>query len=354
MNVERKFFYRLCGYLFTALLVLFLFIFQGKRIEEKPYYEREISFPVMGTIAHLKIQGERGMAPEELHKVLSAMQQEIRDLENECNMYNPQSPVSRLNKSAHSAPFAPSERLWFLLERSRQFYDFSDGSFDITIPPLMKVWGFHKKRDSLPGKKEIKEAKKFVGLAKISFDDDKRVVSFPAPGFQLDLGGIAKGFALDLARKKAEDMGVFRGVLDLGGNILTLSRPYYGKTCYKIGIRDPRKKGEILTVIEMPPGMSIATSGSYERFRQIRGKKVSHIIDPLSGYPAARSLSATILTEKGIDSDALSTILFIKGETFMEKIVKKFPRTRILYFREDEEGKMKGFASGKAFRNAVK
>lgn len=354
MKAKSKLYYRFffC-FLIALLLLLFLFI-KGKGGEENKTVEKEISFPVMGTIACLKIQGEKGDPPEKLEKALAAMQELIRSLEKECNFYDPASPLSHLNREAHKKPFPLSGHLWVLLQESRRFYAFSEGSFDITISPLMQVWGFHRKRNTLPGKEEILKAKKFVGLEKLLFDDEKKTLAFPGSGFRLDLGGIAKGYALDLARKKAEDMGIFRGVLDLGGNILTLPQPYHGRKGYRIGIRDPRKK-ELLAVVDMPPGMCMATSGSYHRFSEIDGKRYSHIIDPVTGYPIAPvSLSATVLTEKGVHSDALSTILFIKGEAFMDKITKEFPRTQLLYFRKDENGKMLGFFRGKVFAPVVK
>lgn len=353
MEPKRKFYYHLffC-FLIALLLLLFLFI-NGKSAGKNKAVEKEISFPVMGTIAHLKIQGEKGMPAEKVEEALWAMQELLRSLEKECNIYDPVSPLSKLNQKAHKGPLPLSGNLWHLLQESRKFHRFSEGHFDITISPLMQVWGFHRKRNTLPGKEEILKAKKFVGLEKLLFDDKKKTLAFPAPGFRLDLGGIAKGYALDLAREKARELGISRGVLNLGGNILTLPLPYYGKTCYRIGIKDPRQKG-ILMVIDMPPDMSIATSGSYERFRLIQGKKISHIIDPLTGFPiTSRTLSATVLTKKGVDSDALSTILFIKGESFMEKMEKEFPGTFLLYFREGEKGEMKSFVRGKLFQKAI-
>ena len=348
----KKIFF-VCVILLFFILLAF-FVVRGERYGmEQPYAEREITFPVMGTVAYLKIQGERGVKKEKLYEVLLQMQQEIRALEKECNIYDPCTPLSLLNKNAAHSPVSVSGHLWKLLEISRKYHQFSGGAFDISITPLMKVWGFYRKRNLLPKEEEIRESRKFVGLEKILFDDVEKKVRFPSPGFHLDLGGIAKGYALDLARKVAEKNGVYRGVLDLGGNIVTLSLPFHGRLFYRIGIKDPGNKEKLLAVIRMPPGKAIATSGSYERFRKIEGKHFSHIIDPLSGYPVSGSLSASILTEKGVDSDALSTTLFIRGEGFMEKIAEAFPGTELLYFRWEGK-KWKGFSCGKTFAGVKK
>ena len=157
---------------------------------------------------------------------------------------------------------------------------------------------------------------------------------------QFDLGGIAKGYALDRAAATAAEHGIRRGLLDLGGNLRTLELPPSGKKKnHIIGIRDPRGGHKSIEIISMPNNMSMATSGNYERYVVIDNIRYTHILDGRTGHPVSGMLSVTVLTPEGVHSDALSTGIFILGESFAEKVYKDFPGSSILLFRE-EKGKL--------------
>ena len=298
--------------------------------------ERETrTFPVMGTIAKLDLYGS---SREILSRAAEEAQEEIRRLEAMCNIYDPRSELSRLNASAFRTPFRCSEELWEILQYARKYHALSDGAFDVTVGPLMKLWGFHRKRSTLPAQEEIDAAKKLVGLEKVIFGDADRTVRFSVDGIAIDLGGIAKGYALDKARGKVLRCGANTGILDLGGNLFCLPKPIPGKgrNTYRIGIRDPLNKERIMTAVSMCDA-AIATSGNYERYVVINSRQYTHIMDAKTGYPASNMLSVSVIAPKGVDSDALSTSVFLKGAPLAEKIRRENPEIQILIIRRNPE-----------------
>ena len=303
----------------------------------------ERRFPVMGTICHIRLTGEAGTSAEKMKAAADAVQDTFYRIEKICNIFDEKSALSRINQALEKSLQAkcPEEDLWKILLEARFFYQYTEGAFDVTIAPLMRLWGFHRKNVRLPSPGEIAEAKKNTGLDKCIFNDTKRLIS-SRKGFypQFDLGGIAKGYALDKAAETAAKYGIRRGLLNLGGNLRTLELPpTEKKKNHMIGIRDPRGGQKSIEIIAMPNNMSMATSGNYERYAVIDNIRYTHILDGRTGHPVSGMLSVTVLTPQGIHSDALSTGIFILGENFAEKVYKDFPGTSILLFRE-EKGKL--------------
>lgn len=326
------------------LLILFIagvFLFSFFHREEKKLPEVTRRFPVMGTICSFRLAGNSSMTEEELQKAAQEVQNTFFQIEKMCNIFDEKSELSILNSKMSRSPVQCSGSLWELLQEARFFHQYSSGAFDVTIRPLMLLWGFHRKKASLPAESRIKETKNDIGLSRILFDEKNHSVFAPPPGKpQFDLGGIAKGYALDKAARTAAEYGIKRGLLDLGGNLRSLELPpQKNKPCHRIGIRDPEGGDFSVETIELPNGMSIATSGNYERYVRIGGVRYTHILDARTGYPVSGILSATVLTGKAVHSDALSTCVFILGEEFAEKVHKEFPDTSILIFRE-EKGKL--------------
>lgn len=233
-----------------------------------------------------------------------------------CNLYDPASELSRLNKSAADAPFVCSDLLWSILCEARKAYIYSEKSFDISIKPLMDVWGFYRKRKTLPPSAEIAAAKKLCGLEKVIFDDHKKSVFFTVKGMALDLGGIAKGRALDLACRAAKNSGIKHGVIDLGGNLALLS-PIPPEKSFKIAITDPADPEKIRILdktLQSSGNCGVSTSGSYERFIIFDGKRYGHIIDPLTGTASSNRHAVTVIAPTAMDADWLSTTLYLRPD----------------------------------------
>ena len=241
------------------------------------------------------------------------------------------SVMSVMSVAAADEPFACGELLWDVLAQARAFWRDSGGVFDVTIDPLMKLWGFHSKRETLPSEAEIAEAKRLTGLDKVVFDDETRTVKFTVPGMSINLGGIAKGYALDRAADAVRKLGVKTGWIEIGGNILALPKKSGGGK-YAAGIRNPFRKDDLLGRTALSDA-AISTSGNYERYVVIDGKQYTHIIDPAAGLPVSGMDSVTVIADSGVASDALSTSIFIAGPDAVAGWTKRFPGLRVLIVR---------------------
>ncbi len=288
------------------------------------------SFSIMGTVANFTFYG----APADTQRAIQAGMAEFNRVNRLCSIFDPESELSRLNDGAFAEPFACSGELWRLLKEARKAWAFSGGAFDISAKPLMDLWGFYRKRgDSLPLEEEIAEASKRVGLDKVIFDDEKRTVHFTVPGMSFDLGGIAKGYAVDQAAKAVIALGIRRGVVDLGGNLRLLPEAPPHQEYYRIGVRGPDRS--IRQVLRLQGGISLSTSGDYERYVEINGIRYGHIMDPATGMPVPGGVSVTVLASNAMEADWLSTSVFIRGEEIAEKARKQL-RAEVLFVKAEK------------------
>ena len=271
-------------------------------------------FPVMGTICECRID----MPERKFKAAFAEIQSAFNDVLKIANLHDSESELSRLNAQAHIKPFVCSKELYLLICKSREAYRISEGRFDISVKPLLDLWGFYRKRGNAPDTRQLSEVRKLCGLDKVKFNDRERTVYFSVKGMALDLGGIAKGYALDLAAQRLSDYSKYisRGTINLGGNILLLGK----NETYRIGIKDPAHPDKIKEVISVTSSKAVSSSGDYERFVTLDGKKYGHIIDPLSGMPAQRNYAATVCADSGIDSDWMSTVLFLGGNDIKNKL----------------------------------
>lgn len=296
--------------------------------DSRHLHSETIMFSTMSTFGTVSLAHQEKMT---VNNALTAAHEAVREVEKTCNIFDPESELSMLNATAADEPFACSDLLWDVLTRARAFWRDSGGVFDVTIDPLMKLWGFHSKRETLPSTEEIAEAKRLTGLDKVAFDDEKHTVKFTEPGMSINLGGIAKGYALDRAADAVRKLGVKTGWIEIGGNILALPKKSGGGK-YAAGIKNPFHKEQLLGKTAISDA-AISTSGNYERYVVIDGKQYTHIIDPATGLPVSGMDSVTVIAPTGVASDALSTSIFIAGPDAVAGWTKKFPGLRVLIVR---------------------
>lgn len=203
-----------------------------------------------------------------------------------------------------------------LMKRSLELYESTDGTFDISIYPVMELWGFPTKEYRVPDEQEIREALKLVDASKIRFDGNTGEVSFAESGMKIDFGGIAKGYTSSKVMELFRQEGVTSGLVNLGGNVQALGTKPDGSD-WRIGIRGPGESdgdAEDYVGILTASDKAVITSGGYERYFEKDGKRYHHIIDPSTGYPAESGVvSSTIVSADGTLADGLSTTLFILG-----------------------------------------
>ncbi|MCM8770395.1 MAG: FAD:protein FMN transferase [Candidatus Omnitrophica bacterium] len=243
---------------------------------------------------------------------------EISRIENLLSKYKEYSEISQLNKKGR---LKVSPETLYIIKKAKELYELSGGVFDITVAPLLDVWGFSQRQYRIPPEREIKNTLKLVGSEKIIIDDKKNEIRFKIKGMSLDLGAIAKGYAVDCAIKKLKEAGVKSALVNAGGDMYCLSnkdgRPW------RIAIKNPRGEG-FTDYLELSD-KAVATSGDYEQFFIAEGRRFSHIFNPKTGYPAdAKVVSVTVVADDCLTADALATAIFVLGKDKAAPLLKKF------------------------------
>jgi FAD:protein FMN transferase len=226
--------------------------------------------------------------------------------------YRPDSELSQLNREAALGPVVVSEPVWRVLEAAQGVSAISDGAFDVTVGPLVRLWGFRNKTPHLPSSTELERVRSLVGYRGLTLDPSTHTVRFAHAGMEIDLGGIAKGFAVEIAADVLHRRGL-TGLIDAGGNQYMLGSPP-GKTSWTVGIKDPDAAGRLIGVIDLSAG-SVSTSADYGNFLVASGRTYGHLLDPRTLQPSVESLSATIVSQDGTLADAMSKAAFILGPT---------------------------------------
>ena len=265
---------------------------------------------ILGTIVEIRVSGFHDTAVA--RRAVDEALKEIRRIDEAFSMYKPGSTVSRINTLKVGVSLVVDDETLSLLERSRYWNGRSSGAFDITIKPLKELWVSAGKKGSLPGKDEIDNALAAVGQHAVIIDAELKTIRLAREGVAIDLGGIAKGYAVDRAIDILKRYGIGSAIVVAGGDLFCLGRRDVNHP-WKLAIRDPVKKDH--TVAEFTiEDRAVSTSGGYERFTEIGERRFSHIIDPKTGMPLEDGpASVTIIARRAIDSDALATGVSVLG-----------------------------------------
>ncbi|MEO8678694.1 MAG: FAD:protein FMN transferase [Vicinamibacterales bacterium] len=238
--------------------------------------------------------------------------------------YRDDSELAQINAHAAERPIRVSEPMWGVLSAAQLVSQRSGGAFDISVGPLVRLWGFHDKQPHVPTDAELRQVRPLVGYENVVLDAAAHTVAFRRSGVELDLGGIAKGFAVELAGGVLRRRG-FAGLIDAGGNQYLVGHPI-GKSAWQIGIEDPDQTGALLGVLDVDGG-AVSTSGGYHNFFVADGKTYGHLLDPRSLQPSTSALSVTIVSPDATLADALSKPAFILGPAAGLRFVESFPGT---------------------------
>ena len=258
----------------------------------------------LGTLVTVKLYEEEGLAGELAQEVFA----EIDRIDSLMSRHIETSEANRLERLAASGPTTCSLEMARVLARSQKFAYSSDGAFDITIGALTRLWNFPDV-EAPPAAARIDSALALTGYRTLQLEG--RLVSLSRPGIRLDLGGSAKGFAVDRAVELLRERGIERGLIEAGGDIRYWGKKPDGRD-WRFGIQHPREQNRYIQVEDL--GLNaIATSGDYEQNFAYEGQRYHHILDPATGYPATKAISATAWAGNALDADILSTSLFILG-----------------------------------------
>ena len=278
------------------------------------------SQPLLGTFVTITVY-----APTRAQGILagSAAFDAFRRVDALMSVHRPDSELSRLNARAALEPVAASPDLFCVITNAKEIAEQTEGSFDITIRPLADLWGFIWKEYRLPDDEELKSVLPRVNYRLVELNPEKRTVHFSAPGVSLDLGGIAKGYAVDCAIEELRSHGVTRAIVKAGGDLRVIGAPP-GRTNWIVQLEDPRKQGRRIKVALRDAALS--TSGNYENFFEVNGVHYSHILNPRTGRPVQGVAACTVIAPTCMESDALATACFVFGvEKSMAKLGERYP-----------------------------
>ncbi|AKA34193.1 FAD:protein FMN transferase [Flagellimonas lutaonensis] len=287
-------------------LVLSCFLAVG---QEKKYVTVKKALNLMGTAFEITV-----VAPsEEIGYInIDEAASEITRIEKMISSWDPDSETSLINKNAGIRPVKVSRELFGLIERAIKISEITDGAFDISYASVDNIWKFDGTMKNMPSRGAIAQSVSKVGYKKIVLDAEVQSVFLTQKGMKIGFGAIGKGYAADKAKAFLMSKGVPGGLINASGDLTTWGTKATGEK-WMIGIANPLSKDKVfswLPVIES----SVATSGNYEKYIVINGKKYSHIIDPRTGYPTSGVQSVTVFAKYAELCDALATAVFVMGK----------------------------------------
>jgi len=250
----------------------------------------------------------------------------IAYLEDVMSDYRPTSELMTLCSRAGGPPVPVSKELLFILNRSLELSRRSEGAFDVTVGPLVRLWRTARKTGVLPTDAELDQARKLVGWRKLIIDPMASTVRMESAGMLLDLGGIAKGYACDEALRVLEDRGIRSALVEMGGDIVVGDAPP-GRSGWEIEI--PQDGGKGVPRRFCLVNAAISASGDTEQFVEIGGRRYSHIVDPRTGLGLTERIGVTVVAPNGMTSDGLSTAISVLGAAKGRELAQMYPGTRV-------------------------
>ena len=253
---------------------------------------------------------------------------EIRRIEKMISSWDDASETSLINKNAGIKPVKVSLELFKLIERAKQISEITDGAFDISYASMDNIWKFDGTMTRMPATEEVKRSVSKVGYKKIILDSSERTVFLKEKGMKISFGAIGKGYAADKAKELLVSKQVVAGIINAAGDLTTWGTKASGEK-WLIGIANPLSKDKIFSWLPILES-SVATSGNYEKYVIINGKKYTHIIDPRSGYPSSGVNSVSVFAKSAELCDALATAIFIMGTNSGLALINQLPVTEVI------------------------
>ena len=289
------------------LLIFSLLIFSGCSKEEEKKEPLSRNELLMGTVITVTMYDSTD------ESILDDVFNKIKELEATLSINENGTLVDKINESAGIEPVKVDDDTYEVIKKGLEYSKISNGLFDITIGPLVKLWSIGLPEQKLPTQEEIASKLPLINYNDLVLDDAEKTVYLKRPQMIIDLGGIAKGFTADIISEMLTEKGVKSAIIDLGGNIFAHGNKNE-KDFWKIGIQNPlSERGGIIGTIKVQ-NKSVVTSGIYERYFEENGVKYHHILSPKTGYPYENNIAGiTIISDKSTDGDALSTSVFAMG-----------------------------------------
>lgn len=296
----------------------------------QPY---EFHQPHMGTLFQIKLY-----APDRITGEAAAVAAfgKIGDLDQMMTDYDPESELMRLSQAAVGEPVRVSADLFAVLTESQRIAAHSAGAFDPTIGPVVRLWRRARRTEALPAPEQLAQARARVGWEKLQLDPARQTVTLLAPNLQLDLGGIAKGYAADQALKVLQTHGISRALVAASGDIAAGESPP-GQSGWRVSIGTPfQRAGREQTLLLK--NAAVSTSGDSEQSAVIAGRRYSHIVDPRSGLGLTNRCQVSVIAPHATQTDAFATAVSILGAESGRRLLESEPQLSAIIYRDTPTG----------------
>lgn len=299
----------------------------------------------MGTIAEINIPDSDDKS---FANYIAIAEKKIEEVERLLSLFKPESDICRLNSTSGGDEINVSPATLEILKLCVKYAEISNGAFNPAVAPLVKLWGFTggKPPAQLPSDPEIHTLLKLTNYKNMTIATN--TARLAVKGMSIDLGGIAKGYAVDICYRTLVEMGVKDLMVNIGGNIRCNGSPRHSnslfgigkKPTWSIGVRHPYDRNKIVGVLHLTDGYAVATSGNYEKYVTIGNERYCHIIDPQTGKPIKGMAGVTVIAPTAVEADAMSTALFVLGTERGIAVLKKLAGCHALFIPDHQPIKL--------------
>ena len=315
-----------------AIIIICSYFFIISNKKEKSYSSTYYNLGTINEITLYNIKKNEG------DRILKKCESILTDIDSKMSCQISTSEISKINKNAGRSYVKVSDNTYYVIKESINFSKISNDTFDISIGPIIDLWSIGTDNAKLPSNKEISNKLSLVNYKNILFDDKNKSIKLVNKNMKIDLGGIAKGYAADkICDYLKNDENLENALINLGGNIYVLGNKENNKP-FSIGIQDPTKpRGNSIGNIKVS-NQSVVTSGIYERYFEKNNKIYHHMLNPHTGYPFDNNLSSvTIISNKSMTGDALSTTVFGLGIEKGLKLVQNLDNVDAIFITKDKK-----------------
>lgn len=300
----------------------------AKTTTSKPISRKQV---LMGTVVTVTLYDSTD------ESILDKAFNKVSELESILSINENGTLVDKINDYAGVAPIKVDSDTYTVIKKGLEYAKISNGLFDISVGPIVKLWNIGLPEARVPTQEEINSNLPLIGYSDIELNDKENTVFLKRQGMIIDLGGIAKGYTADIISNLLTEEGVKSAIIDLGGNIFALGQKINGDD-WRVGIQNPfSDRGDSIASIKVK-NKSVVTSGIYERFIEKDGVKYHHILNPKTGYPYDNEIAGiTIISDKSVDGDALSTSVFAMGLEDGSKFVNSQPDIDVIFVTKDNK-----------------
>lgn len=315
--------------LILLILLSSVFMMQGCGANNKPATKTGF---MLDTNIEITAYGKKAKAGKAVNDAFNR----VRDIDNKMSPKLPASSVVKINDAAGKDHVKVDGDTYYVIKQGEKYGKLTGGMFDISVAPLVNLWGIGTDKQRVPSQSEIDDALHLIDYKKVKIENDNNIM-LPISGMGIDLGGIAKGYAADCAKQTILKDGIDKALINLGGNVYAVGSKTDGSD-WRIGIQDPLdSKGNYVGIVNVKD-KSVVTSGNYERFFEANGKRYHHIFDLSTGYPSDNGvISTTIISDKSITGDALSTSVYVLGVDKGLKLVESMDGIDAIMITSDKK-----------------